>query len=395
MQFGLVSATDDGFPVCHDDVYADVISQAVSGGQGTAGYLSHLLSLSDLVGYLHRTGADAFATEQLPNGSVQARATDGHATMNVAVQLNAGLVETDLNGVPVRGIATVRLALPGPDGLAKIVSFGLSLAELPAGLVITNVLVQSLFKPLLHQLVSYVQNTVMRWLEVDVGEDIADLGSDLADAAGDAAEEVGAETAELVVDEVAVAEVAVDLSAAVPAFGALALLAAVPLLIIALSKEFLLHLEIDNVTDYDITWSQPYIYNGAMTAQPKDQVLPKMGRAVDVWGDLTDVPVVYQANFSSMNSSGYKGTGVALQLSPKGLVGQDVAVLISIPWGADNALWMGEVTPGMNWEQAFDEYPEATLHATHGNQKIYLSLGIDALTGNSDSYHCVLRISPL
>lgn len=395
MQFGLVPATADGFPVCNDDVYRDVISQAVSGGKGTAGYLSHLLSLSDLVGYLHRTGADAFVTEQLPNGAVQARATDGHATMNVAVKLNEGLAETDLNGVPVRGITTVRLALPGPDDLAKIISFGLSLAELPAGIVITNVLVQSLVKPLLQQLVSYVQNTVMRWLAVDVGEDIADLGSDLADAAGDAAEEVGAETAELVVDEVAVAEVAIDLSAAVPAFGALALLAAVPLLIIALSKEFLLHLEIDNATDYDITWSQPYIYNGAMTAEPKDQVLPKMGRAVDVWGDVTDVPVVYQANFSSMNSSGYKGTGVALQLSPSGLVGQDVAVVISIPWGADNALWMGEVTPGMDWEQAFDEYPEATLHTTHGNQELYLSLGIDALTGNSDSYHCVLRISPL
>ena len=140
----------------------------------------------------------------------------------------------------------------------------------------TNILVQSLFKPLLQQLVSYVQNTVVRWLDVDVGEDIADLGSDLADAAGEAAEEVSAETAELVVEEVAVAEVAIDLSAAVPAFAVLALLAAVPLLIIDLSKQFLLHLEIDNQTDYDVTWAQPYIYNGAMTAEPKDQVLPKM-----------------------------------------------------------------------------------------------------------------------
>jgi hypothetical protein len=53
------------------------------------------------------------------------------------------------------------------------------------------------------------------------------------------------------------------------------------------------------------------------------------------------------------------------------------------------------VSPAMDWEQAFDNYPEATLHTTHGNQNLYLSLGIDALTGNSDSYHCVLRINPL
>ena len=46
-------------------------------------------------------------------------------------------------------------------------------------------------------------------------------------------------------------------------------------------------------------------------------------------------------------------------------------------------------------EQAFNDYPEPVVHTTHGNQKLYLSLGIDALTGNSDSYHCVLRINPL
>ena len=376
-------------------MYTDAIGQAVSGGKGTAGYLEHMLSLAALTSYLHKTGTAAFVNEQLPNGSMQARATDGHATMNVAVQLNDGLKETDLNGVPVRGIATVRLALPTPNDVAKIVSFGLSLAEIPAGIVVTNVLIQALFKPLLQQLVSYVQETVVRWLDVDVGDDIADLGEDLADAAGEAAEEVGEESAELVVEEAVVAEVAIDLSAAVPAFAALALLAAVPLLIMALSKKFLLHLEIDNLTDHDFTWSEPYLYNGAMTAQPAEPVLPKMGRAVDAWGDETDVPVAYQANFSAMNKSGYEGTGVALKLSPSGLVGQDIAVCISIPWAADNALWIGDATPGMNWEYAFDNYPEPVLHTNHGNQKFYLSMGIDALSGQSDSYHCVLRINPL
>ncbi len=56
-------------------------------------------------------------------------------------------------------------------------------------------------------------------------------------------------------------------------------------------------------------------------------------------------------------------------------------------WATWRREWIGN--------QAFDSCPEATLHTTHGNQKFYLSLGMDALTGNSDSYHCVLRISPL
>ena len=100
-----------------------------------------------------------------------------------------------------------------------------------------------------------------------------------------------------------------------------------------------------------------------------------MGRVVDAWGDTSDLPVVFQANFSAMNKNGYKGTGVALKLSPDGLTGQDVGVIISIPWGADNALWMGDVAPGMDWESAFDSCPEATLHTTHGNQKFYLESG--------------------
>ena len=85
LSFVLVPSTAHGSPVENNDVYRDVISQAVSGGKGTAGYLQHLLSLSDLVSYLHRTGTAAFTNETLPDGYVQALATDGHATMNVAV----------------------------------------------------------------------------------------------------------------------------------------------------------------------------------------------------------------------------------------------------------------------------------------------------------------------
>jgi hypothetical protein len=395
LPFQLVPCSPDGFPVENNQGYQLLIDQAVSGGSGTSNYLQHMLRFSAFTSYLNTQGQSAFATQQLPSGAMQAVATDGVTTMNVAVQLNPDLSETDLNGVPVRGIATVRLALPEPTELAKIISFGLSLAEIPAGIVVTNTLIQALFKPLLQQLTSYVQSTVERWLQIDVGEDIDGLGEDLADAAGDAAEDIGAESADLVVEEVAVAEVAIDLSAAVPAFAALALLVAVPLLITALSKQFQVHLEIDNQTDTDFTWSTPYTYNGAMTVQPAQSVLPRMGRAVDAWGDRTDVPVVYQANFCTMNKSGYEGTGFALQLSPNGFTGQDLAVLISIPWAADNGLWIGDYSPGMDWEDAFDNYPEEEVRVSHGNQKFYTTLSIDALSGNDDSYHCVLRIQPL
>jgi len=395
LAFGLVPVTNNGFPVENDDSYRLVFDQAVSGGPGTSTYLQHMMRFAGLTDYLNKKGDSAYTVSQQPDGSMQAAATDGASSIQVGVALNPDLSETDLNGVPVRGLATVRMSLPEPYEVAKIVSFGLSLAELPPGLVITNALIQSLFKPLLQQLTRYVQTTIDQWLDIEVGEDIDALGDTIAEVAGDTAEEVSAETAEVVVDEVIVAELAIDLSVAVPAFAALGVLVAIPLLVMALSKQFRLHLEIDNQTDHDFNWTEPYIYNGAMTAQPAAALLPKMGRAVDSWGDKTDVPVVYQANFSSMNKSGYEGTGIALQLAPTDYPDQNLAVLISIPWVADNGIWVGDVTPGFNWEDAFNNRPEATLAVNHGNQRFYTSLAIDALSGQNDAYNCVLRIESL
>jgi hypothetical protein len=393
--FGLVPITGDGMPSRDDASYRMQLDQAVSGGSGTADYLSAVASLADFTQYLQQKGADAFTEQQSTTGSMQAVATDGTRTMQVAVRLNPGLTQTTVAGVPVRGIATVQLSLPAPRELAKIISFGLSLAEIPAGMVVTDALISALFRPLLQQLTTFVRTAVDSWLEIEIGEDVDGLGEEIASAAGDAAEEVGADTAEVVVEEAAVAELAIDLSAAVPAFAVLGVLIAVPLLVMSLSKQFELHLEIDNQTDSDFSWSTPYVYNGAMTAQPAVSVLPRTGRAVDAWGDVTDVPVVYQANFSAMNRSGYEGTGLALLLSPAGLTDQDIGVLVSIPWAEDNGLWLGEVPSGFDWEQAFDDLPECQLRVSHGNQKFYATIAIDALSGNSDRYHCVLRIQSL
>jgi hypothetical protein len=385
----------DGMPIEQNDAYSMLMDQAVSGGTGTSVYLGHMLQFASFAAYLKKTGTAAFTQEAGPDGATQASATDGTTTMNVGVQLNPNLEQTTVNGYPVRGIATVRMALPDPLALTKIVTFGVSLAEIPPGLAVGNTLIQALFKPLLQQLTQYVQTTVENWLEVDVGESIDELGDAVADAAGEAAEAVGEETAEVVVEEAVVAELAIDLSAAVPAFAVLGLLIAIPLLLTALAKQFELHFEINNETDHDFQWSVPYSYDGAMTAQPATSVLPKMGTATDSWGDKTDVPVVYQLNFSSMNKSGYEGTGFVLRLTPTDIEGQDIGAAISIPWIEDNALWLGDVDSGTDWEDVFNNNPVAQESVNHGNQRFYTTLSIDALSGNQDVYHCVLRILPI
>jgi hypothetical protein len=397
LPFSLVPLTGDGFPVEADDSYKLLFDQAVSGGAGTRTYLSRLAQFSSLATTLKKKGDAAFSIENTGGGTARAVASDANATMQVGVALHSGLQTRQLPGadIPVRGVATIRLSLPAPRELSKIVSFGVSLAEIPAGIAVGDKLIEALFRPLLNQLTRFVQTSVERWLAIDVGEGIDGLGEDIASAAADAAEEVGAETAEVVVEEAVVAEVAIDLAAAAPPLAVLGVLIAIPILIEALSKQFELHLEIDNQTDHDLTWSLTYQENGSMTAQPASNLLPRMGKATDAWGDQTDLPVIYQANFSAMNKSGYEGTGIALRISPADLPASDLAVLISIPWGADNALWVGDVGPNFDWERAYSSKPVPKLRYQHGNMHLSTVLAIDALSGQGDVYHCVLRVAPL
>ena len=251
-------------------------------------------------------------------------------------------------------------------------------------------------RPLLSRLTSFIRSAVTRWLETEVG-DLDALGDSIGDAAAEAAEAESEEVAELVVEEEIVAEVAIDLAAAGPAAAVLGVLLAIPLLIQALAKRFELHLEIDNVTDHDLDWTVEYQYDGSMTAQPASPVLPKMGRATDAWGDKTDVDVIYQANFTSVNKSGYEGTGYALRLAAPDLPGQDIAAVISCPYMTDNAVWLGDARDVKDWEALFNDHGagDGRLAVHHGNQRLYATLAIDALVGQNDVYHVVLRVLPL
>jgi len=121
LNFSLVDMTGGGIPAEDNESYRMLIDQAVSGGQGTAGYLNRMLQFAKFSSYLSHTGISAFSQTAGPNGSFQATATDRTTTMNVGLQLNDNLHETDYNGIPVRGIASVRMSSgsTGRSGVAR------------------------------------------------------------------------------------------------------------------------------------------------------------------------------------------------------------------------------------------------------------------------------------
>jgi hypothetical protein len=395
LAFSLVNPTSSlGIPTEVNDGYTILLDNAVSGGEGTATYLGRMLAFATFADYLSKAGDAAFTVSDGPSGSQQAVASNAGTSMAIAVALNDNLAETDFDGVPVRGVASVRMATSHPYDIVKYTEFGISLGELPPGLAVSKALMDALFRPLLNRLTSFVQDTISSWLESDVGE-LDGIADALADTAADVAADVAEETTEIVVEEAVVAEISLDLGAIAPPLAALGLLIAVPLLIELLAKDFQVHFEVNNLTDHDVDWAIEYAYDGSMTAQPASPTIPKMGRATDAWGDKTDMPVAYQADFSSTNASGFEGTGFVMRLSVPDLPEDgDIAVVLSVPWAADNSIWLGAAPPGTDWQQLWNDHGGGggPLAVNYGTRNLYVDMGLDAASGHGDSYHCALRI---
>jgi hypothetical protein len=105
----------------------------------------------------------------------------------------------------------------------------------------------------------------------------------------------------------------------------------------------------------------------------------------------------FQAIFSAMNTSGYEGIGLVMNFSPNGYTGQDTCAVMSIPWLADNAVWLGDPGRSPDWAAIYaaNSAPTEATRVFHANQHFSVTLAIDALSGNNDEYHCVARIQRL
>lgn len=136
---------------------------------------------------------------------------------------------------------------------------------------------------------------------------------------------------------------------------------------------------------------------GGVVVQPASASIAAMGTATDPWGDQSRVPVAFTADFTAVNPDGWPGIGLVLKLSPSGLAGEGVAAVISIPCGSGNGIWLGDPgsAPGPAELYAANSGGTGALTASYGTRFFQASLAIDALSGNGDEYHCILRIQRL
>jgi hypothetical protein len=398
IKFSLTNLSSNGYPVEENEAFGMLLDNAISGGAGTSYYLNTMLKFSNLVEYLDEKGISAYSVEKGLENSMQAIATDGYSKLCINVALNPGLEQTTCaDGTPINGMATIQLSLPNPENVDKIVNFGILLVDLPASIVVTQALWTALFSPLLTQLTNFVQRSIESWLDTEVGADIDGLGEALGATTEEVATDVSGEAAEVIVEEEVIAELAIDLSVAAPAFAVLAVLVAVPLLIRALEKNFILHIEVTNETDVDFDWSLPYLDEGAMVTAPAASTIPKMSRVYDQWGDETDIPVMFQADYVAMNKSGFAGIGFVLSFHQTIYNNEDFAAVIHIPWMANNSIAMADPSKYSSSKDLYNKNssPNGKLTVRYGNQRFITEIGIDALSGQHDEYHVAIRIQRL
>jgi hypothetical protein len=395
LNFGLVDLTG-GYPIQRSDAFEFLLEQATSGGDGTGNYLSHFARFSELGTYLQKTGDAAYSQVPGPGNGQRLTASTNGTSLHIDVTLDPQLHAQDYDGQPIVGMATITMELPDPYDIVKIAVFGVQLAEIPPGFVVTGVIWQALFKPILARAQNLFQSLIESWLDMGEGE-AADLGEAIADTAADAAEAASEDVGEVIAEEAVVAELAIDFAAAVPALAAVGILVAIPILIELLAKKMSVHIQVNNMTNTDFNWSIAYTDEGAVSVQPKSATIPKMSTVTDIFGDTSSVLVVHQADLSFVNTSGFEGIGFVLNFAPADNSSTPIAAVISIPFFDDNSAWLGDPGANPDWGSLYGAHEDdgSGLAVSYGNRDYTTNFAFDALSGNNDDYHCILRIQEL
>jgi hypothetical protein len=265
-------------------------------------------------------------------------------------------------------------------------SFGLGLAGIPGGIILTKKLFADLLSPVYQNLKTYVTKMSQQFKEASEVEtpDIdpeAEAEGPLEDASGQVGE-IGGDLAEEGVEYLTI-----DWGSVVAESAGLGVIAAIPLLVSYLGHKMVNSVEIHNLTELDITWSVAAQVHGQPSIIPKDdsgKVIPKMDYNVDSWGDKTTVKVAYAADFQFININDYASIGYVLTLQPANGGGTATDLVVSIPWAGDNTIWAGPSTGDAQAQYEQHSTPDGRLSVSTVADTYQVTMSINALSGETD-----------
>ncbi|RCK47051.1 hypothetical protein TH25_16175 [Thalassospira profundimaris] len=399
--------TRGGFPNVVNENFSKVINEAKAGGDALQNFYDSMNQTSDFWGWL-ATNAQSqdnpFAPGKDKDGNPIMMGSNGNVDMRYGAFYRGNTMAAsadaagDSDNPPVVGVATIQTGNT-TNALSKTMSFAVSVAGLPAGIVLSQKLFADLLKPLYGNMKTWLTKNAETIQEESSVEDPAvdpeEAADDALSDASEAAEEVGGELAEEGVEYATI-----DWASAGLEVAGMGAIAALPLIVSALGHKMINSVLIINETEYDFAWDIAYQDAGKTSVSPKTdngKIIPQLSYYTDMWGDETSVKCAYEASFQFINSSDLGSIGNLITLTPKSGSSTPANLVISIPWDGENTVWVGESSGSAKDTYDANSQSNGKLSVTHDFDCYSVTAAISKLDGETKGqyfYGVLVHITP-
>jgi hypothetical protein len=407
IQIQMTPLTQGGYPNVVDENFQNAVNQGKQGGANTMNFFNATNATSDFWGWMAShdgSNTNPFVPGTDPQGNPIVMASNGNVSMRMGAFYNdnppTSLAAGD-DPPPATGIGTIQTG--NTTTLAsRDLSFTLTLLGIPAGLVLTKALFSDLIGPIYANMKTFVTKMAKQFQEASEVEDPAiDAEAESEEPMTESSEEIediGGELAEEGAEYLAVDWSTVGLEAA-----GLGAIAAIPMIVSFLGHKMINSLAIINQTNLDFVWNVSHQDSGKSSVLPSanndtvSTTIPQMQVIKDMWGDSSDAPVAYEADFQFINSSDYGSIGYVMSLTPSD-GGTPAQLVVAIPWAGENTIWVGSSNedPATIYNTYSPANGQLTYSATFDNYQVAVS--INALQGETNGqyfYGVLVVIEPL
>jgi hypothetical protein len=391
----LAPVTDKCGHIVNEQFLQAVAAAARGGDDLEKGFFSKQQTLSEFFDFLALNGDTAYIKGTNPDTGLPTLMVDsGNVEMaGVAAPLPVSAA-ADVSDDPGRvGTATIRTGFTQDDTVG-ISQFVVSAAGIAPGAYAGAAFFDAIAKPVASNIKTLYQSMMKARAaklagnpELDkAGADADDIGEQAAGDAGKAAEQ-GAEDVYM----------AVEWLKGGVGFGALVVLAAIPIILTAVEHTMYSQLAVLNLTEDELQVNLEYTAHGGADITPANPVIPPMEIKHDMFGDKSDTKVAYEANFHLMNSNGFGALGYVVSVN-KDTASQG-GVVVDIPWAGSNSLWAGPVAAGTDWSSLWKSAPlTETLSQTATVGAYKYTLSTNQLSGKTPEgsfrYDSLLIVEP-
>jgi hypothetical protein len=324
------------------------LQQGMQGGSGTQAFMAGQIVQDNFFGYLNENNDScwSWSVDESGNPAYFAAQQSGSNTMFLAgtATIDAGAAanpgssgQFTFNEQTYNIIGTLTTTLGYNTAPLWYMQVPLGVADGITSGVLAKILWSSALKPIMTGVWNGLKSCITKCSSAE------DPG-DVADAADDAAEDASFEGAE------GGADISIDFCAAAASYMGLSIVVALPILVMALAHNTFSHIQVYNLTSYDVVWSLAYQDSGQMYIEPTtlsnngttEYTIPATGSYSPEPGIIAPVTVVHEADFGYTNTNQFEGFGYVMQfaLNEAGTTTNvDTAtVMISVPWDLTNTL---------------------------------------------------------